>query len=94
MTKLNAQFGLKLNAQFGLSDECDFEESKWTFQMDSDFKVTAGEFAIIPKEKYDNLINAITMIRNSMRVHPDCTTDSEFADMVSGCDNALEGLNG
>jgi hypothetical protein len=34
------------------------------------------------------------MIRNSMRVHPDCTTDSEFADMVSGCDNALEGLNG
>jgi len=70
----------------------DFEENTWTFEMQEDFKVTAGEFAIIPKDKYDNLLTALKGIRNSMNVHPDCEPNSEFQDMVSRCDDALTAI--
>lgn len=42
--------------QFGISATCDFVENTWTFEMPEGFKVSAGEFAIIPKSEYD-LIN-------------------------------------
>lgn len=80
---------LKLKTQFGKSVTGDFEENTWTFEMDENFKVTAGEFAILPKEKYDALLVALKGIRNSMNAHPDCEENSEFEDMVSRCDDAL-----
>ena len=79
----------KLKTQFGTAVTADFEENTWTFEMDKNFKVTAGEFAILPKEKYDALLVALKGIRNSMNVHPDCEENSEFEDMVSRCDDAL-----
>lgn len=79
----------KLKTQFGTAVTTDFEENTWTFEMDKNFKVTAGEFAILPKEKYDALLVALKGIRNSMNVHPDCEENSEFEDMVSRCDDAL-----
>lgn len=81
-----------LKTQFGKASSADFEEQTWTFEMKEGFKVTAGDFAIIPKQKYDFLLTALKGIRNSMNVHPDCEENSEFADMVSRCDEALSDI--
>lgn len=82
----------KLKTQFGTAVTADFEGNTWTFEMDKNFKVTAGKFAILPKEKYDALLVALKGIRNSMNVHPDCEENSEFEGMVSRCDEILNEL--
>ena len=80
-----------LKTQFADSVTSDFEDKTWTFEMnDSDFVVTAGNFAIIPEQQYQKLLTAIRGRRNSMNVHPDCEPDSEFSDMVSRVDEILE----
>lgn len=42
----------KLPPQIGMSIGADFEEMTWTFEMPSDFKMTAGRFIITP---YDTI---------------------------------------
>ena len=79
----------KLKTQFGTAVTADFEETAWTFEMPLGYKVTGGEFAILPKDKYDALLVALKGIRNSMEAHPDCVEDSEFNDMVKRVDDAL-----
>ena len=81
-----------LKTQIGEALTADFEENTWTFEMPEDFIVTAGEFAIIPKDKYDDLITALKGIRNSMNCHPDCEENSEFKDMVTRSDDALNAI--
>lgn len=49
----------KLKTQFGTAITADFEEKTWTFEMDENFKVTAGEFAIVDKILYDQLIQSV-----------------------------------
>lgn len=79
----------KLKTQIGTAVTADFEEKTWTFEMENNFSVTAGKFAILPIEKYDALLTTLKGIRNSMNIHPDCQEDSEFEDMVLRCDDAL-----
>lgn len=43
--------------QIGESAMADFEENTWTFEMKEDFQVIAGEFAIVPKEEYLQLLS-------------------------------------
>jgi hypothetical protein len=78
-----------LKMQVGESLSADFEEQTWTLEMQEDFSISAGEFAVIPKEKFDRLIIALRGITSSMAVHPDCTRGSEFVDMVSRSRKAL-----
>jgi len=80
----------KLITQTGKSATCDFEEKTWVFEMDSDFKVIAGKFAIIPKENYDSLITAYVGMINSMMAHPDNEPDSEFCDMINRAIDVLD----
>lgn len=82
----------KLKTQFGTSATADFEENTWTFEFEGDFNVTAGDFAIIPKEKFNRLLTALKGIRNSVTAHPDCEKHSEFDDMVVRCDEALNDI--
>lgn len=43
--------------QIGESLTGDFEESTWTFEMQKDFKLSAGVFAIVDKEIYDSILS-------------------------------------
>ncbi len=79
----------KIKTQIGTSLTGDFGEGTWTFEMLGKFEIAAGDFAIIPNEKYVKLLAALKGIRNSMAIHPDCNTDSEFECMVSRCDEIL-----
>lgn len=45
-----------LGAQFGISATADFGERTWIFEMPENFRVSAGEFAIIPKTEYEALL--------------------------------------
>ncbi len=78
--------------QIGDSLTGDIIEGTWTFEMPKDFKLMPGEFAIVPKEKFEDLITAINGIANSMNAHPDCTEDSEFEGMVNRCKEAIENI--
>jgi len=43
--------------QYAISAEANLEDGTWTFQMYADnFVVAAGEFVLIPKEDFDQLI--------------------------------------
>lgn len=57
-----------LKTQTGISITGDFEEGTWTFEMQDGFEIAAGEFAIVPKDKYDKAIkvlNRISKIENA-----------------------------
>lgn len=41
--------------QFGKALTADFEENTFTFEMESDFKVIAGKYAIIPIDLYNEI---------------------------------------
>lgn len=45
-----------VGTQFGIAASADFEEMTWTFKMPENFKVWAGEFAIVDKLVYDELL--------------------------------------
>lgn len=47
------------DVQFGDSLTADLEENTWTFEMNEDMNVSAGEYAIMPKEQFEKLISAI-----------------------------------
>ena len=49
----------KIKTQIGTSVTADFEESSWTFEMPEDFTMSAGKFAILPVDKYNDLIEAL-----------------------------------
>jgi len=48
-----------LNVQYGISLSADFEENTYTFEMEDGFSVSSGEFAILPKEEFEMLINQL-----------------------------------
>lgn len=83
----------KLKTQFGTALTADFQENTWTFLMPDNFKVSAGEFAILPKDKYNELLVALSRIKDSVSVHPDCVDNSEFADMVITSIEALDNVS-
>ena len=82
----------KLKTQIGDSLTSDFKDNTWTFEMPDNFNISAGEFAIIPKEKYDRLIVAMKGIVRSVSIHPDNTEDSEFEAMINRCNEALDNV--
>jgi hypothetical protein len=48
-----------IKTQFGISATADFEELTWTFQMPEKYSVVAGEFALVDKILYDQLMQSI-----------------------------------
>lgn len=44
-----------MEIQVGISATADFEENTWTFEMENDFSVKAGKFAIIDELKFDGI---------------------------------------
>lgn len=50
-----------MKTQIGISAHADFEQNTWTFELADGYSVAAGNFAIIPFEKYNELRNALIM---------------------------------
>ncbi len=48
-----------IKTQFGISATADFEELTWTFEMEENFVMVAGEFAIVDKILYDQLMQTV-----------------------------------
>lgn len=48
-----------IRTQFAVSATADFEENTWTFEMKEPYQVVAGEFALVDKILYDQLIQNI-----------------------------------
>ena len=42
--------------QFGIAQTADFEERTWTFLMPEGFYVASGEFAIVPKSTWVQIL--------------------------------------
>lgn len=48
-----------VKTQIGTSFTADFEDITWSFKMPEDFKVWSGEFAIIDRPVYNELLAAL-----------------------------------
>lgn len=48
-----------IKTQFGISATADFEGLTWTFQMPEKYSVVAGEFAMVDKILYDQLMQTV-----------------------------------
>lgn len=48
-----------IKTQFGISATADFEDLTWTFQMPEKYSVVAGDFAIVDKILYDQLMQTV-----------------------------------
>ena len=55
----------KMVPQLAVSNTADLEEHTWTFDMKEDFSVSAGEFVIIPKDIYEEIIVNIKAIKTN-----------------------------
>ncbi len=66
-----------LKTQFGSSLTSDFQENTWTFEMQNDFSITAGEFAIIPKEKFDKFLASVKEMVDCIGSNTYFQSDSE-----------------
>ena len=60
-----------IETQFGISSEADFENYTWTFQMPKKYSVAAGEFALVDKILYDQLIDSLEQIINTSTDAPE-----------------------
>ncbi|MCA0214785.1 MAG: hypothetical protein LCH79_16600 [Proteobacteria bacterium] len=60
---LEQQFGQcaprdPMGVQYGAADSADFSEGTWSFKMHGDWKVAAGEFAIVPRVEFSAQVSA------------------------------------
>lgn len=78
-----------LKTQFGVSVSADFGDDQWTFEMPESFEVTAGNFAILPEDKYLVMVAVIERCRNFLNVHPENEMDSEMEGLAHSCIEAL-----
>lgn len=46
----------ELKLQIGKSIRSDFSKKTWVFRVDNDIKVSSGEFAIVPLQKFNELV--------------------------------------
>lgn len=42
--------------QFATADSADFEANTWTFEMEGNYRVAAGRYAILPEQEYKRLL--------------------------------------
>jgi len=45
--------------QFGESATADFENGTWTFEMEKGMQIVSGKFAIVDRQVYDELLQAL-----------------------------------
>lgn len=61
-----------IHTQFAQSATCDFEENTWTFLMNGkDYKIVAGEFAIVDKILYERMLKAIPQTEGNKQLFYD-----------------------
>ena len=67
-----------MKTQIGVSKNIDFEENTWTFKMDENMNGSAGDFAIIEKERYDKILLTIKRMYMSKNFNSNYIENSEF----------------
>ena len=65
----------KVSTQIAASATADFDENTWTFLMPENYKVWAGQFAIVEKQIYDRMKTIIQYVDD------ECSVGSMTADL-------------
>lgn len=78
--------------QFGQSLMGDFEENTWTFEMEKDFKLTAGDFAILPKIDFEVLVILVKRLKLAISKDKKAKMNSEITLCVFKLNESLEDL--
>ena len=58
-----------LKTQFGTSETMNLVKDTWTFDMKPDFTAISGEFAILPKDKFDTIVDILKQTANLQSEH-------------------------
>ena len=75
-----------MKTQIGLAVGADFLENEWTFEMEDDFSVTAGKFAIVPLEHYNDVIQKLEHLAEAF---PNYADIQYMKDDIKSCINKL-----
>lgn len=78
--------------QFGQSLTGDFEENTWTFEMLEDFKLTEGDFAILPKTDFEVLVTLVKKLKLAISKDEKAKMNSEITLCVFKLNESLEDL--
>ena len=70
----------------------DFEDNTLTFEMDNQFTIKAGTYAIMERGVFNELKRALKSCKMSLQAHPDNEPNSEFEGFVSLADEILDKL--
>ncbi len=78
--------------QFGQSLTGDFQENTWTFEMLEDFKLTPGDFAILPKTDFEILTTLIGRLKLAISQDKKAKMNSEITLCIFKLNECLEDL--
>lgn len=60
---------ITIETQIGIAHSADFQESTWTFLMPENYRVVSGQFAIVDRKVYDEMMIALKVMRNYFGEH-------------------------
>jgi hypothetical protein len=84
----------QIKTQTGSSLTCDFEENTWTFEMDENFVMCAGEFSIVPKNEFTELITLVQKLKVAICKDEKAKMNSEITKYVFQINESFEILFG
>lgn len=71
-----------IETQIGIAHSADFGENTWTFLMPENYRVVSGQFAIVDKQVYDEMIIALKVMRSYFGEHDKTVEDHKNFSIV------------
>lgn len=81
-----------IKSQTGTSLTADFQENTWTFEMEENFVMVAGEFCIVPKNQFTELITLVQRLKLAISKDENAKMNSEITLCVFKLNESLEDL--
>jgi len=82
----------QIKAQTGSSLTCDFKENTWTFEMEENFVMVAGEFSIVPKNQFTELITLVQRLKFAISKDENAKMNSEITNYVFQINESFENM--
>jgi hypothetical protein len=81
-----------IKSQTGTSLTADFQENTWTFEMEENFVMVAGEFSIVPKNQFTELITLVQRLKFAISKDEKAKMNSEITNYVFQINESFENM--
>jgi hypothetical protein len=81
-----------IKSQTGNSLTADFQDNTWTFEMEENFVMVAGEFSIVPKNQFTELITLVQRLKFAISKDEKAKMNSEITKYVFQINESFENM--